>query len=38
MITHLREKVAQVLPDHPDLILLPEACDRAGELSQRASP
>jgi hypothetical protein len=27
MIAHLRAEVAQVLPDHPDLVVLPEVCD-----------
>ena len=28
MIPYLKEEVEQVLPDRPDLIVLPEACDR----------
>ena len=33
MITFWREKLAQVLPDAPDLIVVPEACDRFPEQS-----
>jgi hypothetical protein len=33
MIDHWRKKFAQVLPDKPDLIVVPEACDRPGGLS-----
>ena len=34
MIDFWRGKLAQVLPDRPDLIVLPEVCDRPGGLSQ----
>lgn len=30
MISHWRGRFAQVLPDKPDLIVVPEACDRPG--------
>lgn len=30
MIAHWKRQFAQVLPDRPDLIVVPEACDRAG--------
>ncbi|NIA28913.1 MAG: carbon-nitrogen hydrolase family protein [Actinobacteria bacterium] len=33
MIDFLRRQLNQVLPDQPDLILLPEACDRPAGLS-----
>ena len=33
MIAHWRTEFAQVLPDHPDLIVVPEACDRPGGFS-----
>ena len=33
MIAHWRAEFAQVLPDHPDLIVVPEACDRPGGFS-----
>ncbi len=33
MIAHWRGRFAQVLPDEPDLIVVPEACDRPGGLS-----
>ena len=33
MIAHWRAKFAQVLPDRPDLIVVPEACDRPGGFS-----
>ncbi len=33
MIAHWRRKFAQVLPDKPDLIVVPEACDRPGGFS-----
>jgi len=33
MISHWRGRFAQVLPDKPDLIVVPEACDRPGGLS-----
>jgi hypothetical protein len=33
MIAHWQRKLAQVLPDRPDLIVVPEACDRPGGLS-----
>ena len=33
MIAHWRGEFAQVLPDHPDLIVVPEACDRPGGFS-----
>ncbi len=33
MIAHWRAEFAQVLPDHPDLIVVPEACDRPGSFS-----
>jgi carbon-nitrogen hydrolase len=32
MIVFLEEQIAQVLPDQPDLIVLPEACDRPAKL------
>jgi len=34
MIAHWRTEFAQVLPDHPDLIVVPEACDRPGGFSE----
>lgn len=34
MIGHWRGRFAQVLPDKPDLIVVPEACDRPGGLSR----
>ena len=33
MIAHWRGRFAQVLPDKPDLIVVPEACDRPSGLS-----
>jgi len=33
MIAHWRGRFAQVLPDKPDLIVVPEACDRPAGLS-----
>ena len=33
MIAHWRSEFAQVLPDHPDLIVVPEACDRPSGFS-----
>lgn len=33
MIAHWRGRFAQVLPDRPDLIVVPEVCDRPGGLS-----
>lgn len=33
MITHLNGKLEQVLPDAPDIIVLPEVCDRCVALS-----
>ena len=33
MIAHWRGRFAQVLPDHPDLIVVPEACDRPSGFS-----
>ncbi len=33
MISHWRGRFAQVLPDKPDLIVVPEACDRPGGFS-----
>ncbi|MHC4510853.1 MAG: carbon-nitrogen hydrolase family protein [Planctomycetota bacterium] len=33
MIVHWRRKFAQVLPDRPDLIVVPEACDHPSGLS-----
>lgn len=33
MIAHWRKKFAQVLPDQPDLIVVPEACDRPSSFS-----
>jgi hypothetical protein len=33
MIAHWQEKLAQVLPDRPDLIVVPEVCDRPSGLS-----
>ena len=32
MILFLKREINQVLPDHPDLIVLPEACDRPSGL------
>jgi hypothetical protein len=32
VIAHWKREFAQVLPDRPDLIVVPEACDRAGGL------
>ena len=32
MIAHWRHEFSQVLPDRPDLIVVPEACDRPGGL------
>ena len=34
MVAHWRRKFAQVLPDRPDLIVVPEACDRPSGLSR----
>lgn len=34
MIAHWRGRFAQVLPDKPDLIVVPEVCDRPGGLSR----
>lgn len=34
MIAHWKSKFAQVLPDKPDLIVVPEACDRPSGPSQ----
>ncbi|MBE0537188.1 MAG: carbon-nitrogen hydrolase family protein [Phycisphaerae bacterium] len=34
MIGHWKGRLAQVLPDKPDLIVLPEVCDRPSGLSQ----
>jgi predicted amidohydrolase len=34
VISHWRSRFAQVLPDKPDLIVVPEACDRPSGLSQ----
>jgi hypothetical protein len=34
MIGHWRGRFAQVLPDKPDLIVVPEVCDRPGGLSR----
>lgn len=34
MIAHWRSKFARVLPDRPDLIVVPEVCDRPGGLSR----
>lgn len=34
MKSHWKGRLAQVLPDKPDLIVLPEACDRPGGISQ----
>ena len=33
MIAHWRKKFAQVLPDKPDMIVVPEVCDRPGGFS-----
>jgi hypothetical protein len=33
MIAHWQRKFAQVLPDRPDLIVVPEVCDRPGGFS-----
>ena len=33
MIAHWQREFAQVLPDRPDLIVVPEACDRPGGFS-----
>jgi Carbon-nitrogen hydrolase len=32
MISHWKAKLAQVLPDQPDLIVVPEVCDRFGDI------
>jgi len=32
MVEHWRAKLAQVLPDRPDLIVVPEACDRPANM------
>jgi predicted amidohydrolase len=32
MIEHWRGRIAQVLPDEPDLIVVPEVCDRPGNM------
>jgi len=34
MIDHWRQEFAQVLPDRPDLIVVPEACDRPAGLAR----
>ena len=34
VIAHWRREFSQVLPDRPDLIVVPEACDRVGGLSR----
>ncbi|MDY0354497.1 MAG: carbon-nitrogen hydrolase family protein [Sedimentisphaerales bacterium] len=34
VIAYWKGRFAQVLPDQPDLIVVPEACDRAGGLSR----
>ncbi len=34
MIAFWEKELAQVLPDHPDLIVLPEACDRPAGLDE----
>jgi predicted amidohydrolase len=34
MLEHWKNKIDKVLPDKPDLIVLPEACDRPAELSR----
>ena len=34
MIAHWRRQFAQILPDRPDLIVVPEACDRPGGFSE----
>ncbi len=34
MIAHWRGRIAQVLPDRPDLIVVPEACDRFPDHSK----
>ena len=34
MIAHWRGRLAQVLPDRPDLIVVPEACDRPAGFSR----
>ena len=34
VISHWRGRFAQVLPDKPDLIVAPEACDRPSGLSK----
>jgi len=33
MIDHIRMEIGQVLPDKPDLIVLPEACDRPAGMT-----
>jgi len=33
MIEHWQERLGQILPDRPDLIVLPEACDRPADLA-----
>ncbi len=35
-IEHLKENISHVLPDKPDLIVLPEACDRP--MAQTTTP
>ncbi|MBN1126465.1 MAG: carbon-nitrogen hydrolase family protein [Sedimentisphaerales bacterium] len=35
MIAHWKGRFAQVFPDKPDLIVVPEACDRPSGLSQK---
>jgi hypothetical protein len=34
VIAHWKREFSQVLPDRPDLIVVPEACDRVGGLSR----
>ena len=33
IISHLEDNISQVLPDKPDLIVLPEVCDRPNGLT-----
>ena len=35
MIAHWHKEIDQVLPDSPDLIVLPEVCDRPDKCSRK---
>ena len=35
VMDYLRDQIAQVLPDKPDLIVLPEVCDRPSNLKEK---